>query len=218
MLATHVCRCSLVDDANCKSSPPRARQQHSLRLYHIPTPRFSPAARRPAYSYTVTPPALASARGKSRLPALNPSCLFSFSFRAFRLLALVLACSSIQASHLDNPIVCGRCRLSSKMGRTLSGLLVLVRLVQILGSFIPGALNGWLLYYISAKKLGPSQLMLVLELLVCPGYSSALPRQPRHEQARNHETTPTTCIPRLVRVSDCIARLPPHSYTLRSPC
>lgn len=53
------------------------------------------------------------------------------------------------------------------MGRRLSGWLVLARLFQVLGSFIPGAMNGWLLYYISANKLGPSSLMLVLEILVC---------------------------------------------------
>lgn len=61
------------------------------------------------------------------------------------------------------------------MGRGLSGWLVLARLFQILGSFIPGAMNGWLLYYISTNKLGPSKLMLVLELLVCLGTHTGLP-------------------------------------------
>lgn len=52
------------------------------------------------------------------------------------------------------------------MGRRLSIWLVLARLFQVLASFIPGAMNGWLLYYITANKLGPSKLMLVLEILV----------------------------------------------------
>lgn len=53
------------------------------------------------------------------------------------------------------------------MGPSLSTWLVLVRLVQVLGSFIPAALNGWLLYYIHMNKLGPSNVMLILEILVC---------------------------------------------------
>lgn len=53
------------------------------------------------------------------------------------------------------------------MGRRLSIWMVLARLFQVLASFIPGAMNGWLLYYITANKLGPSKLMLVLEILVC---------------------------------------------------
>lgn len=68
------------------------------------------------------------------------------------------------------------------MGRRLSGWLVLARLFQILGSFIPGAMNGWLLYYIATNKLGPSKLMLVLEILVCLGtHWSCILCQPRHE-------------------------------------
>lgn len=52
------------------------------------------------------------------------------------------------------------------MGRRLSTWLVLARSFQVLGSFIPGAMNGWLLYYLHANRLGPSNLMFVLEILV----------------------------------------------------
>lgn len=52
------------------------------------------------------------------------------------------------------------------MGRRLSTWLVLLRLFQVLGSFIPAAMNGWLLYFIYTSKLGPSDVMLILEILV----------------------------------------------------
>lgn len=42
-----------------------------------------------------------------------------------------------------------------------------MRSVQLMGSFIPGALNGWLLYYISSKNIGFAQSMIVLQILVC---------------------------------------------------
>lgn len=44
---------------------------------------------------------------------------------------------------------------------------MLLRLFQILAAFIPGAMNGWLTYYLFSSKLGPSILVLVLEVLVC---------------------------------------------------
>lgn len=52
------------------------------------------------------------------------------------------------------------------MGRRLSTWLVVVRLFQVLGSFIPAAMNGWLLYFIFTNKLGSSDVMLILEILV----------------------------------------------------
>ncbi|ROW03217.1 hypothetical protein VSDG_01214 [Cytospora chrysosperma] len=52
------------------------------------------------------------------------------------------------------------------MGWRLSSWLVLVRLFQLLGSFIPGAMNGWLLYYIYTNHLGLANTMVVLEILV----------------------------------------------------
>lgn len=58
--------------------------------------------------------------------------------------------------------------LSPKMGRKLSVCFILVRLFQLLGAFIPAAMNGWLLAYIYSNNLGPSKIMLVLEVLVCP--------------------------------------------------
>lgn len=57
------------------------------------------------------------------------------------------------------------------MGRRLSTWLVLVRVFQVLGSFIPAAMNGWLLYFIFTNKLGPSDVMFVLEILVRLAYS-----------------------------------------------
>lgn len=54
------------------------------------------------------------------------------------------------------------------MGWGLMRWIVSVRAVQLLGSFIPGALNGWLLYYIySSKDLGLTQSMIILQILVC---------------------------------------------------
>ncbi|ROW03121.1 hypothetical protein VMCG_05688 [Cytospora schulzeri] len=52
------------------------------------------------------------------------------------------------------------------MGWRLSSWLFLVRLFQLLGSFIPGAMNGWLLYYIYTNNLGLSNTMVILETLV----------------------------------------------------
>lgn len=52
------------------------------------------------------------------------------------------------------------------MGRRLATGLVAVRSFQVLGSFIPGAMNGWLLYRLYTSNLGPSYLMVVLEILV----------------------------------------------------
>lgn len=53
------------------------------------------------------------------------------------------------------------------MGWGLMRWIVSVRAVQLLGSFIPGALNGWLLYYIYSKKFGLTQSMIILQILVC---------------------------------------------------
>lgn len=89
-----------------------------------------------------------------------------------------------------------------------------MRLIQVLGSFIPGAMNGWLLYYITAKNLGPSQLMLVLELLVCSAHSLAARRQSRDELSIIRPFRPQLHIV----WSNCVARLPPHSYTRRFHC
>ncbi|KAJ4393484.1 hypothetical protein N0V93_002696 [Gnomoniopsis smithogilvyi] len=52
------------------------------------------------------------------------------------------------------------------MGRRLSTWLILIRSFQVLGSFVPGAVNGWLLYYLYTNRLGPSELMLLLEVLI----------------------------------------------------
>lgn len=65
------------------------------------------------------------------------------------------------------------------MGRRLSTGLILIRVGVLLASFVPGAMNGWLLYYLHANKLGPSDLMLVLELLVGLGHTLPLLHQPR---------------------------------------
>ncbi|KAF3761906.1 hypothetical protein M406DRAFT_353316 [Cryphonectria parasitica EP155] len=51
------------------------------------------------------------------------------------------------------------------MGRRLSTCLVLLRAFQLLAAFIPGAMNGWLTYYLYANKLGPSAIILVVEIL-----------------------------------------------------
>lgn len=53
------------------------------------------------------------------------------------------------------------------MGWGLMRWIVSVRSVQLMGSFIPGALNGWLLYYIYSKRIGFAQSMIVLQILVC---------------------------------------------------
>lgn len=53
------------------------------------------------------------------------------------------------------------------MGWGLMRWIVSVRSVQLMGSFIPGALNGWLLYYIYSKSIGFSQSMIILQILVC---------------------------------------------------
>lgn len=53
------------------------------------------------------------------------------------------------------------------MGWGLMRWIVSVRAVQLMGSFIPGALNGWLLYYIYSKRLGLTQSMIILQILVC---------------------------------------------------
>lgn len=45
-----------------------------------------------------------------------------------------------------------------------------MRVVQLMGSFIPGALNGWLLYYIYSKDIGLAQSMIILQILVCCPY------------------------------------------------
>ncbi|ROW03653.1 hypothetical protein VPNG_07221 [Cytospora leucostoma] len=51
----------------------------------------------------------------------------------------------------------------------LSSWLVLVRLFQLLGSFITGALNGYLLWYISTNRLGLDETTIILEIL---GYTT----------------------------------------------
>lgn len=53
------------------------------------------------------------------------------------------------------------------MGWGLMRWIVSVRSVQLMGTFIPGALNGWLLYYIYSKDIGLVQLMIILQILVC---------------------------------------------------
>lgn len=53
------------------------------------------------------------------------------------------------------------------MGWGLMRWIVSVRSVQLLGTFIPGALNGWLLYYIYSQHIGLVQLMVILQILVC---------------------------------------------------
>lgn len=53
------------------------------------------------------------------------------------------------------------------MGWGLMRWIVSVRSVQLMGSFIPGALNGWLLYYIFSKSIGFEQSMVILQILVC---------------------------------------------------
>ncbi|KUI70017.1 hypothetical protein VM1G_05485 [Cytospora mali] len=52
------------------------------------------------------------------------------------------------------------------MGWRLSSWLVLLRLFQLLSSFIPGAMNGWLLYHIYTNHLASSETMVILEILV----------------------------------------------------
>lgn len=52
------------------------------------------------------------------------------------------------------------------MGWGLMRWIVSVRSVQLMGSFIPGALNGWLLYYIFSKRIGFTQSMVVLQILI----------------------------------------------------
>lgn len=53
------------------------------------------------------------------------------------------------------------------MGWGLTRWIVSLRAVQLMGSFIPGALNGWLLYYIGHKHIGLSLSMIILQILVC---------------------------------------------------
>lgn len=53
----------------------------------------------------------------------------------------------------------------------LSSWLVLVRLFQLLGSFITGAMNGYLLWYIYTNRLGLDKTMIILEILVCLTHS-----------------------------------------------
>lgn len=53
------------------------------------------------------------------------------------------------------------------MGWGLTRWIVSVRSVQLLGAFIPGALNGWLLHYIySQDGVGLAHSMIVLQILV----------------------------------------------------
>ncbi|KAI7783743.1 hypothetical protein LA080_011452 [Diaporthe eres] len=52
------------------------------------------------------------------------------------------------------------------MGWGLMRWMVSVRSVQLMGSFIPGALNGWLLYYIYSKRIGFAHSMIVLQILI----------------------------------------------------
>ncbi|ETS78228.1 hypothetical protein PFICI_10290 [Pestalotiopsis fici W106-1] len=49
----------------------------------------------------------------------------------------------------------------------LSSYLVVVRSLQALATLISAILNGFLLVYIETKKLGPSDVMLVLEIMTC---------------------------------------------------
>lgn len=53
------------------------------------------------------------------------------------------------------------------MGWELTRWIVSVRSVQLMGSFIPGALNGWLIYFIDHKNIRLAQSMIVLQILVC---------------------------------------------------
>jgi hypothetical protein len=53
------------------------------------------------------------------------------------------------------------------MGWGLTRWIVSLRAVQLMGSFIPGALNGWLLYYIDHKHIGLALSMIILQILVC---------------------------------------------------
>lgn len=48
----------------------------------------------------------------------------------------------------------------------LSSYLVVVRSLQALATLISAILNGFLLVYIETKRLGPSDVMLVLEIMV----------------------------------------------------
>jgi hypothetical protein len=52
------------------------------------------------------------------------------------------------------------------MGWELARWIVSLRSVQLMGSFIPGALNGWLLYYINHKEIGLALSMIILQILV----------------------------------------------------
>lgn len=61
------------------------------------------------------------------------------------------------------------------MGWGLMRWIVSVRSVQLMGTFIPGALNGWLLYYIYSKEIGLVQLMVILQVLVCCLHGSLSP-------------------------------------------
>lgn len=54
-----------------------------------------------------------------------------------------------------------------KMGWGLSSWLILVRLFQLIGMFVSGAMNGWLVYYIYTNALGLSDRMVIIEILVC---------------------------------------------------
>lgn len=49
----------------------------------------------------------------------------------------------------------------------LSSYLVVVRSLQALATLISAILNGFLLVYIETKRLGPSDVMLVLEIMTC---------------------------------------------------
>lgn len=56
---------------------------------------------------------------------------------------------------------------SFTMGWELTRWIVSLRSVQLMGSFIPGALNGWLLYFIDHKGIPLAESIIILQILVC---------------------------------------------------
>lgn len=60
------------------------------------------------------------------------------------------------------------------MGWELARWIVSVRSLQLMGSFIPGALNGWLLYWIDHKGITLAQSMIILQILITLLFSYTL--------------------------------------------
>lgn len=138
----------------------------------------------------VTRPPLARERRQNQLPIsfsvpLPPPLVFSWYSLLIAPRRLGLSSVRRRVALLNRPKFSrNRCEVpvclpAFTMGRRLSTGLVVVRSFLVLGSFVPGAMNGWLLYYLHANNLHPSYLMLVLEILVRPDTALALVGQPR---------------------------------------